>query len=50
MACQAQELLLEYLLILFGIIQLIEMHLRTGYGVSQASYTGSKSKPFQGGI
>ena len=38
------------MLILFSTIQSIEIHLRIGYGVSQSSYTKSKSRPFQGGI
>jgi len=49
-ACEAQGLPLGYLLILFGTIQSIEIHLRTGYGVSQSSYTSTKLRPFQGDL
>ena len=48
--CEAQGLPLGYLLILFGTIQVIKIHLRTGYRVSQSSYTGTKLRSFQGGV
>ena len=39
---------LEYLLVLFTIIQSIKMCLRTSFGTSSSFYTGSKEKLFQG--
>ena len=41
---------LEYLLVLFMIIQSIKMFLRTSYRVLKLYYTSSKNKLFQGAI
>ena len=46
LTCQHFGLNLEYLLLLFGIIQILKMYLRTSFGLSMQFYTGTKSLPF----
>ena len=50
LTCQHFGLNLEYLLLLFGIIQILKMYLRTSFGLSTQFYTRTKSLPFQGGV